>query len=111
MDSKCRAIQGEVELFLSDRLHGVERQDFIAHVANCKDCRDELEFYHVIYSVVDQLDNDTGSEDFNYISSLDKKVGLTDTKDKGKLVVRLPVIIAGVAGLGLVIAGLLMLFN
>lgn len=82
MDGKCREIQSKTELFLADKLHGAERQEFVSHVKNCKSCRDELEFYHVIYSVVDHLDNESASGSSDYIASLERKLGIVDTKDK-----------------------------
>lgn len=109
MDSRCSIIQGKIEAFLADRLNGVERQEFVNHVRECKLCRDELEVYHVIYSVVDQLDNNTNEEDQDYISSLEKKLSDSDNAGKKWRRTNQLLFFVGLIGIGLIVAGVLLL--
>ena len=75
MKRDCVKYQSMVESFLAGKLSGYDRQDFIEHVKNCKTCHEELEIYHVIFSVIEELDNDSGRETSNYMASLEKKLG------------------------------------
>ncbi|MBO4922189.1 MAG: hypothetical protein J5372_09775 [Lachnospiraceae bacterium] len=106
MKRECVKYQSMVESFLAGKLSGYDRQDFIEHVKNCKTCHEELEIYHVIFSVIEELDNDSGKETSNYMASLEKKLGSggkNDTRDKradaayGFLIAGVSAIIAGVA--------------
>lgn len=107
MDIKCRKIQGMIEAFLDDRLHGAERQEFVTHVRGCKACRDELEVYHVIYSVVEQLDNDRIDEDSDYIGSLERKLGRSDIIKRKWLKQNMMIAIGSLTGVGLIVAGII----
>lgn len=68
----CSRIQSMVEPFLNEELNSADRDEFITHVRNCKACRDELEVFHVVYSVISQLDNDTADPVTDYSASLQK---------------------------------------
>lgn len=109
MDKECSRVQGMIENFLTGRLYGVDRQYFVSHVRSCKACRDELEVYHVIYSVVEQLDNDKIDEDSDYIGTLEKKLNYTDSAGKKWRRTNLLVTLLGVMGLGMILAGIILL--
>ena len=64
-----------VESFLEGRLSGYDRQSFIEHVKECKTCHEELEIYHVIFSVIEELDSDSDKETSNYMETLERKLG------------------------------------
>ncbi len=70
----CNTAQSYIEPFLHDELTDDEKESFISHVNGCKNCRNELEFYYITYSVFDELDHDTGSETGDYIAALDRKL-------------------------------------
>ena len=70
-----------VEPFLDGRLSGSERQNFVNHVKHCKVCHEELEIYHVIYSVMEELDDESGEETTNYMASLERKLGTSGSKE------------------------------
>jgi len=109
VEIRCSKIQGEIEAFLADKLNGVERQEFVDHVRGCKLCRDELEVYHVIHSVVNQLDNNTTEEDQDYIKSLEKKLNDSDNAGKKWRRTNKIITLVGVVGIGLIVAGILLL--
>ena len=75
MKKECTKYQSMVEPFLEGRLSGSERQGFVEHVKRCKVCHEELEIYHVIYSVMDELDNESEKETTNYMATLERKLG------------------------------------
>lgn len=73
----CNTALGYIEPFLRDELTDEEKEDFIYHVKQCKDCRNELEFYYITHAVFDELDKDTDSEDLDYIAALNKKLEIS----------------------------------
>ena len=73
----CKTALGYIEPFLRDELTDEEKEDFIHHVKQCKDCRNELEFYYITHAVFDELDKDTESEDLDYIAALNKKLEIS----------------------------------
>ncbi len=74
MNNDCYQVQSMVESFLAEKLSASDNIMFINHVQKCKACMDELEVYHVIYSVAAQLDNEKGNESSDYIAELHKKL-------------------------------------
>jgi hypothetical protein len=81
MKKECTRYQSLVEPFLEGKLTGFERQSFVEHMKKCKICHEELEIYHVIYSVVDELNDDSGEETNNYMATLEKRLGTVSRKD------------------------------
>ena len=75
MKKECAMYQSMVEPFLEGKLTGTSRQGFVEHMRHCKICHEELEIYHVIYSVLDELEKDSGKETTNYMATLEKKLG------------------------------------
>ena len=106
MKKECLKYQSMVESFLEGKLSGYERQGFIEHVKECKTCHEELEIYHVIFSVIEELNDDSGKETSNYMESLERKLGSNGKKDSrnlrvdtayGFLIAGISAIVAGVA--------------
>ena len=81
MKKECMEYQSMVEPFLEGKLSGSNRQGFIEHVRRCKVCHEELEIYHVIYSVLDEINTDTGKETTNYMETLERKLGSASKAD------------------------------
>lgn len=81
MKEECARYQSMVEPFLDGKLSGSLRVNFIEHVKSCRVCHEELEIYHVIYSVLDELNEDSGKETTNYMASLEKKLGSGSKSD------------------------------
>ncbi|MCR5322412.1 MAG: zf-HC2 domain-containing protein [Lachnospiraceae bacterium] len=73
----CNTALGYIEPFLHDELTDEEKEGFIYHVKQCKDCRNELEFYFITHAVFDELNKDEDSEDLDYIAALDKKLEIS----------------------------------
>lgn len=96
-----------IEPFLKGELPPSERDQFIAHVRGCKDCHDELSVYNVIYTVLDQMDNNTEDENIDYASKLEEKL----TKGEGDMRMRqFALEIVGVALAICIVVLLLILF-
>ena len=108
MKKECAMYQSMVEAFLSGKLSGSSRQGFIEHVKSCKACHEELEIYHVIYSVIDELNNDSGEETTNYMATLEKRLGSGAESDSGIFSLSAAFGFA-VAGLASLTAGILLL--
>ena len=70
----CSKVQSMIEPFINNELGDSDKDGFISHVRTCKACRDELEVYHVIYSVIEQLDNNTEDENIDYMATLEQKL-------------------------------------
>lgn len=106
MKKECTKYQSMVEQFLEGKLKGFERQGFVEHVKKCKVCHEELEIYHVIYSVVDELNDETAEETTNYMGTLDKKLGTVSKKDA--IMTNVPAAYASiVAGIALIVTGVI----
>ncbi|MCR5725914.1 MAG: hypothetical protein K6G24_00460 [Lachnospiraceae bacterium] len=108
MKKECAMYQSMVEPFLEGKLSGSNRSDFIEHVKSCKVCHEELEIYHVIYSVLDELDTDSGKETSNYMASLEKKLGSGSGSDSMLFGMNAAYGFA-IAGLASILAGVLLL--
>lgn len=83
----CTEAQALIEDFLHDRLNGEQRTGFVKHINSCSKCRDELDIYNVIYSVVSQLENDS-DEDIDYRGELERKLRLSENAMKRKAAAR-----------------------
>ena len=78
----CSKVQSMIEPFLKDQLSNADKDGFISHVRTCRSCHEELEVYHVIYSVIDQFDTDSEDENIDYMATLEQK--LTRSEDGAK---------------------------
>lgn len=108
MKKECMEYQSMVEPFLEGKLSGSNRQDFIEHVRRCKVCHEELEIYHVIYSVLDEINTDTGKETNNYMETLERKLGSASKADSRMFGLSAAYGFAA-AGLAAITAGILLL--
>ena len=107
MKKECTKYQSMVERFLEGDLKGFERQSFVNHVKKCKLCHEELEIYHVIYSVVDELNDETVEETANYMGTLDKKLGTVSKKDA--IMTNVPAAYTSlVAGIAMIVTGVVL---
>lgn len=73
----CNTALGYIEPFLRNELTDEEKEGFIYHVNNCRDCRNELEFYYITHAVFDELENDKESENPDYIAALNRKLEIS----------------------------------
>ena len=110
MKKECSLYQSMVEPFLEGKLSGSQRQSFIEHVKSCKVCHEDLEIYHVIYSVLEELDKDSGRETTNYMASLEKKLG-SASKNESRLFSIGAAYGFAAAGLAAIAAGIILLLS
>jgi hypothetical protein len=108
MKKECLKYQSMVESFLEGRLSGYDRQSFIEHVKECKTCHEELEIYHVIFSVIEELDSDSDKETSNYMETLERKLGSASKADSRMFGLSAAYGFAA-AGLAAITAGILLL--
>ena len=73
----CNTALGYIEPFLANELTDEEKEGFIKHINSCKDCRNELEFYYITYSVFDESDKDMDPHNLDYIAALDNRLKLS----------------------------------
>lgn len=97
-----------IEPFLKNELSDADKDSFISHVRSCKACKDELEVYHVIYSVVEQLDNNTEDENIDYIATLENKLTRQESGVRRRKLFRQIAITAAIVAVLVVICLLLM---
>ena len=55
---KCVEAQSLITEYINDELTGERLEQFLTHVYECEDCREELEIYYVIMKGMKQIDND-----------------------------------------------------
>jgi hypothetical protein len=108
MKKECMEYQSMVEPFLEGKLSGSNRQGFLEHVRRCKVCHEELEIYHVIYSVLDEINTDSGKETTNYMETLERKLGSASKADSRMFGLSAAYGFAA-AGLAAITAGILLL--
>ncbi len=78
----CLRCQSLIESFLKQSLPPSESDEFIGHVKNCPDCYGELEVYHIVNSVVTQLDSGSEDEDIDYKASLRRMLERAGTQKR-----------------------------
>lgn len=104
----CSKVQSMIEPFLKNELSNADKDSFISHVRTCRNCHDELEVYHVIYSVIEQFDNNTEDENIDYIATLEKKLTRSEDGVKRRRLFRQIAITAGIVVIMVAICLLLM---
>ena len=78
----CTKCQWLIESFLKQSLTPVENEEFIRHVKGCSDCYGELEVYHMVNTVVTQLDSGSEEEDIDYKETLARMLSRADTQKR-----------------------------
>lgn len=69
----CEIAQAKITPFIKDELTVQELEEFLAHVKNCKTCKDELAVYYALLTAMQQLDEDSDLSD-DYIAELEAKL-------------------------------------
>lgn len=54
----CLEAQGMIMKYINDELSGPQLENFLNHIDNCPDCREELEIYYILTKGMKQLDDD-----------------------------------------------------
>lgn len=52
----CQEAQSKIQQYINDSLSQTETKEFIHHVRNCRNCRDELEIHYILSVGMQQLD-------------------------------------------------------
>ena len=69
----CLDFQSEITRYINNELSFREKENFIAHLKTCDNCRDELEIYYIVMTSLRQMDNNTEiTSDFK--SSFEKNI-------------------------------------
>ena len=55
---KCVKAQGLITKYINNELHGELLEDFLEHMDECRDCKEDLEIYYVIMKGMQQIDED-----------------------------------------------------
>lgn len=53
----CLDFQSEITRYINNDLSFKEKENFIAHLKTCDNCRDELEIYYIVMTSLRQMDN------------------------------------------------------
>ncbi len=85
--SECRNYQKLINRYAMYRLTGDSLRDFVEHVVDCNDCREELEIYYTIRYGLEEDDSSNVNDNYKkYIDSCDYN-GLVDKRIKDDLIV------------------------
>lgn len=71
----CKEAQGLIMPYINDKLDVDQLEEFIEHVENCSDCKEELEVYFTLLTGMKQLDEDknlSGDLHIDFVKSLHK---------------------------------------
>lgn len=52
----CKEFNGLIQDFLNDRLSEMKLSEFLSHIENCDNCRDELRIQYLIYEGLERLE-------------------------------------------------------
>ena len=52
----CKEFNGLIQDFLNDRLDEMKLSEFLSHIEECEDCRDELRIQYLIYEGLARLE-------------------------------------------------------
>lgn len=52
----CKEFNGLIQDFLHDRLSEMKLAEFLAHIDECPDCREELQIQYLIYEGLERLE-------------------------------------------------------
>jgi len=84
----CTKCQSLIEGFLKHSLSTAEEDEFIRHVKGCPECYEELEVYHMVNTVVSELDSGEGEKETDYKVSLARMLNRADTQKRRRRFVK-----------------------
>lgn len=70
----CKQFQKYIPRFFAEELNIEETESFLLHVANCKECAEELETMHLLEVGLLQLENDGKDENYDFKKLLKEKL-------------------------------------
>lgn len=79
----CLEAQSKIIAYIENKLERNDKQVFLVHVKNCKECREELNIYYTMIEGMRQLDeNESLSKDFD--ADLEKKMAQEMSSNRKK---------------------------
>lgn len=102
----CKTFQKRISDFVMEKMNTDELADFLHHVENCKECREELWVSYSLMMAMRQMDEGTDLSD-NYMADLEAKIAafhLAEKKRRTRLRIR-KVILAVLVILTLFLSG------
>ena len=54
---ECRDYQRRINDYVNDKMSKKDLYDFLKHISNCEECREEYEFYYNVYMGFNYLDD------------------------------------------------------
>ncbi len=101
----CLEVQSKIIAYIDDKLGKDEKQDFLQHIMNCEECREELIIYYTMIEGMRQLDDNLPlSRDFTGELNARMERELKSNRKKRGLL-RSSVVTGVVAALALMIFG------
>ncbi|MCR4904319.1 MAG: zf-HC2 domain-containing protein [Butyrivibrio sp.] len=92
------AIQKEIPLFLEDELNNAELSEFLDHVENCPECKEELTIQFLVLVGMQKLEDGTtfnlNAELSELLKDAKKRLKIRTTLVKTSIVLRILVVIA-----------------
>lgn len=68
----CTQAQGYITPFINDQIDVNELEEFLNHIENCQECREELEVYYTLLTAMKQLDEEHNMPDEYHMGLLHK---------------------------------------
>lgn len=68
----CIEVQGLITPFINNQLDDKKLYEFISHINNCYDCKEELEVYYTLLTGMKQLDEDKNLSDNFHLELMNK---------------------------------------
>ncbi len=75
----CMEAQSHITAFINNQLDMATLEDFLSHVNQCAECREELEVYYALLTAMKLLDEDKELSD-NFKQELDHKLKMSADK-------------------------------
>lgn len=75
----CMEAQSHITEFINDQLDMTKLEEFLSHVNQCSECREELEVYYALLTAMKLLDEDKELSD-NFHQELERKLKLSADK-------------------------------
>lgn len=79
----CLEVQSKLIAYIDNNLEKNEKIDFLKHIKNCENCKEELEIYYTMIEGMRQLDDNVPfSKDFS--KELDNRIAREMRHDRKK---------------------------
>lgn len=79
----CLEAQSMITTFIEGKLDDEQLEEFIHHMRNCPDCKEELEVYYTLMVGMKQLDNNEKLSN-NFAKELEEQLSYHENRIKGK---------------------------